>query len=110
MKSRIEQLLSPERLRGRWEEPVPTSARSEVVERPAPSLLVLHARLVSLVQARFPAGDPVSLLVGELGTLLAARGADERSANRSEIDREIEAQLARIEDLADVAALARSRR
>ena len=110
--SRIDQFFSPERLRNRWDEEPPPPP--PVVEEPAP--LKLYARLQALAKERFAPEAAVSLLVAQVGTLLARRyapaggGDGGDGGDPAELAQAIAADLSRIEDLADAAWLGRRRR
>lgn len=117
MRSKLDQLLSPERLRARWGETAKAPEASEAkapAERAPPAELVVKIR--ALVEERFPGRTgqakavPLLRLVDDLEKVVGRRFPVEGEmrgdeAARAEQDARIDQLLASLEDLLEVAAM-----
>jgi hypothetical protein len=101
--------LRPERLEARWRElpAAPAAPSPTATDDP----IAWCRRLRELVATRFAAGKAIGLVVEELERLVERRfpHAGPAPADAAALDKKIEELLAIVEDLADAAALARSR-
>ena len=115
MTNSLDDIFSPERLRHRWQQDdVPGAREDEGDSEPhevQPPLAVFE-RLRSRIQERFSGekGQPLAVLINQLGELLLKRfpqtddavGSDE---DQEALNQEIEALLNEIEDLAEALEL-----
>jgi hypothetical protein len=119
MTSRLDELLSPDRLRDRWQEEETPPSPEAPVAPPAPDRpLALVERLEALAGARFPgaAAHGLPLLIARLRRLVEQRYPPAREAGEQDPPAEAPAEdgqlrelLDQIEDLVEALDLGRRR-
>lgn len=105
MTNKIEDLLSPERLRGRWQRDEKKVSESDRAEAEEQSALQLHAQLKCLIVERFQGDEAevLNLLLEGLKALLVQRFPETGDApeEKDALDLAIHKALNQIEDLVE---------